>query len=183
MYIINPARKFRFLSNVVIKSSSRLLKQPTCAPCPSPSNVTNLYVPDTRPRRVVRRNLSEKALPEIPLDELQRDAHYYSNDMDSGCCVFRAENTLFKVRLVWRRAVMPVLIDLRLQVHKCYLMREPCAFGDLFSLPSVPGAQVEGLTDDAPVPLSDSAEEFRGLLWGLYALSVVHAQGPMFSAS
>ncbi|KAF5315189.1 hypothetical protein D9619_006937 [Psilocybe cf. subviscida] len=152
MYIVNPARKLRFLSNVVLKSSSRLLRQTSFGAHAPASSITDFYiVPDTRPQKTDRSNLLDKKLPDVPPECLQRDSRYYSSESDSGCCVFRAENTLFRV-------------------HKCYLMREPCAFGDLFSLPSVPGGFVEGHTDDTPVSLSDSAEEFRDLLWALYAL-------------
>jgi len=54
----------------------------------------------------------------------------------------------------------------RLKVHKCYLLREPCVFGDMFSLPFVKGSN-EGLPDEPAIPLF---EQFRDLLWALYAV-------------
>jgi len=60
------------------------------------------------------------------------------------------------------------------QVHRCYLLREPSAFGDMFSLPVIEGSK-EGLSDDAPIPLSDTAEQFQDLLWVLYALYVLRS--------
>ena len=55
------------------------------------------------------------------------------------------------------------------KVHKCYLLREPCVFGDMFSLPFVKGSN-EGLPEEPAIPLSDTAEQFRDLLWALYAV-------------
>ena len=59
-------------------------------------------------------------------------------------------------------------------MHKCYLLREPSAFGDMFSLPVIEGNK-EGLSDDAPIPLSDTAEQFQDLLWVLYAMYVLYS--------
>ena len=51
------------------------------------------------------------------------------------------------------------------QVHKCYLLRESSAFGDMFALPLV-----GQLSATSPIHLYDTADEFRDLLWALYAL-------------
>ncbi|TFK52304.1 hypothetical protein OE88DRAFT_1657494 [Heliocybe sulcata] len=91
-----------------------------------------------------------------------RDALYYISD---GNTVLLVENTLFKV-------------------HRSNLMKDGSTFDTLFSLPSeganpspgvtaptVGGAVVEGESDDNPIRLQgDSADEFRALLWALYAL-------------
>jgi len=47
-------------------------------------------------------------------------------------------------------------------------MREPCAFRDMFSLPFIQGSN-EGDGDERAIPLSDTAEQFRDLMWALYA--------------
>lgn len=99
MFIVNPARKFRLLSNVVLKSSSRLLKQTGFESHASASSITDVYVPDTRPQKMNKSYLSQKKLPEVPPGSLQRDPQYYTSESDSGCCVFRAENTLFRVSI------------------------------------------------------------------------------------
>jgi len=65
-----------------------------------------------------------------------------------------------------------IIFKFVIQVHKCYLLREPSAFGDMFSLPVIEGNK-EGLLDDAPIPLSDTAEQFQDLLWVLYAMYVL----------
>lgn len=43
-------------------------------------------------------------------------------------------------------------------------MREPSAFADMFTLPFI-----GHLPDTSPIPLFDTADEFRDLLWALYA--------------
>ncbi|EPQ50974.1 hypothetical protein GLOTRDRAFT_49425 [Gloeophyllum trabeum ATCC 11539] len=91
-----------------------------------------------------------------------RDAAYYIPD---GNTVLLVENTLFKV-------------------HRSNLMKDGSTFDTLFSLPSegghsaspgaaptVGGTVVEGESDDNPIRLQgDAADEFRALLWALYAL-------------
>jgi hypothetical protein len=44
----------------------------------------------------------------------------------------------------------------------------------MFSLPIIEGSK-EGLSDDAPIPLSDTAEQFQDLLWVLYAMYVLYS--------
>jgi hypothetical protein len=97
MYIANPARKLRFLSNIVLKSSSRLLRQTSFGAHTSASSITDFYVPDIRPQKADKSNLLQKKLPDVPPEYLQRDSLYYSSDADGGYCIFRAENMLFKV--------------------------------------------------------------------------------------
>lgn len=58
------------------------------------------------------------------------------------------------------------------QVHRTVLMRDESTFGDLLSLPTFDNS-FEGLCDEQPIVLQgDTAEEFRCLLWGLYALYI-----------
>ncbi|EMD39789.1 hypothetical protein CERSUDRAFT_81129 [Gelatoporia subvermispora B] len=85
------------------------------------------------------------------LDPATRDAKYY---FDDGDCVFRVEDTLFRV-------------------HRFLLQRDGSAFADMFSLPRGASAShtLEGSDDANPIRLfGDSAENFRALLSVLYAL-------------
>lgn len=50
------------------------------------------------------------------------------------------------------------------QIHKCYLLREPSAFGDMLSLPFI-----DETSHTTPILLYDTAEQFRDLVWALYA--------------
>ncbi|KAI0345957.1 hypothetical protein BDW22DRAFT_1389955 [Trametopsis cervina] len=87
-----------------------------------------------------------------------RDSTYYISD---GNSVFLVENTLFKV-------------------HRSTLMKDKSAFETMFQLSSETdssrsdmssAASTEGDADDNPIRLQgDTADEFRALLWSLYAL-------------
>ncbi|KAI0632319.1 hypothetical protein C8Q77DRAFT_1218732 [Trametes polyzona] len=87
-----------------------------------------------------------------------RDPTYYIND---GNSVLLVENTLFKV-------------------HRSVLTKDKSAFETMFQLSgetdsarsdSSMGATQEGESDDNPIRLQgDTADEFRALLWALYAL-------------
>ncbi|KAJ7028468.1 hypothetical protein C8F04DRAFT_1119445 [Mycena alexandri] len=73
-----------------------------------------------------------------------KDKEYFLED---GDCVFIVEGTLFKL-------------------HKWSLCRDPeSMFHGMFSLPQITSA----LSMD-PIPLSDTADDFRALCWALYAL-------------
>ncbi|KAF8238465.1 hypothetical protein L208DRAFT_289166 [Tricholoma matsutake] len=76
-----------------------------------------------------------------------QDAVYYKHS-DAGYCVFQVENTLFKL-------------------HRVLLTREPSVFGDMFSLAQPD--DTDGTSNDIPVFLSDTLEQFRDFLWALYA--------------
>ncbi|KAF9031445.1 hypothetical protein BJ165DRAFT_1358257 [Panaeolus papilionaceus] len=115
---------------------------------PSPQ-ISNLDESEKRRPRPNPLDLIDVNLPHIPVSGLTHDDEYYKEEFDSGFCIFRVENTLFKV-------------------HKCYLLREPSTFSDLLSLPCIQGSS-EGLCDEWPITLSDTAEQFRDLLWVLYA--------------
>lgn len=154
IYAFNPSHKLRFLSAFLQRASKRIreniqnsqqthhraaaLKLPDIDADPSraPFNLKVFDLVDTNSRYV-------------PQGGLFRDIEYYKDEREAGLCVFRVEDTLFKV-------------------HKCYLIREPCAFADMFSLPFVKESQ----SDDPirAIPLSDTAEQFRDLLWALYAV-------------
>ncbi|KAJ3523349.1 hypothetical protein NM688_g8746 [Phlebia brevispora] len=77
-----------------------------------------------------------------------RDEAYYMQD---GSCVLRVENTLFNI-------------------HRTVLAKDNSLFSSMFELPQGEH-ETEGLTDDCPIILQgDTVQEFRHLLWVLYAL-------------
>ncbi|KAK7006459.1 hypothetical protein R3P38DRAFT_2555849, partial [Favolaschia claudopus] len=74
---------------------------------------------------------------------------------DDGDLIIRAGNTLFEANYA--------------QVHKFLLSRDSSMFEDMFAVPETSIA-VDGLTDETPLFVADSAEAFEALLWILYAL-------------
>ncbi|KII90658.1 hypothetical protein PLICRDRAFT_39239 [Plicaturopsis crispa FD-325 SS-3] len=78
-----------------------------------------------------------------------RDTKYY---MEDGDCTILVENILFKV-------------------HRFLLSRDSSAFHDMFGLPGEHDKDAEGSSDENPVTLpGDTADEFRALMFILYAL-------------
>ncbi|KAF4617362.1 hypothetical protein D9613_006153 [Agrocybe pediades] len=149
LYVLNPTHKIRAIFNAIFKGSKRALRDvnntPTFTIVP-PHSVEDF---PWRPKYNLA-DLVKTDFPPTPHDALRHDSKYYINEEESGFCIFRAENTLFKV-------------------HKCFLVRESSAFDDMLRLPTIPG-NYEGMSDDAAIPLSDRVAEFRDLLWALYAV-------------
>ncbi|CAA7262903.1 unnamed protein product [Cyclocybe aegerita] len=143
-YVFNPAQKLRFLSGIIYKGSKRLLRNIRAQQPATPVDE------QPRPIKFNIHDLIKTDLRHAAQGVLKRDREFYKDDSESGFCVFRVEDTLFKV-------------------HKCYLLREPSAFGDMFGLPFISNGN-EGQSDEAAIPLSDTAEQFRDLLWVLYAI-------------
>lgn len=57
------------------------------------------------------------------------------------------------------------------QVHRTILSKDSSTFETMFKLPSGEDTQAEGSRDNNPVVLSgDTPEQFRSLLWALYAM-------------
>ena len=104
-----------------------------------------------------------------------RDADYYISD---GNTVLLVENILFKVRpslQISSRTNSDT--ETGNQVHRSTLTKDKSTFDTMFSLPSDSSSDSsmtvgpEGESDDNPIRLQgDTAEEFRALLWALYAL-------------
>ncbi|KAJ7443252.1 hypothetical protein B0H11DRAFT_2093158 [Mycena galericulata] len=96
-----------------------------------------------------------EALPSSASDvgrSVVRDSeHYYP----TGDCIFRVENTLFKI-------------------HKSHLIQNSPVLAKMFNLPL--GEQsVDGTSDDSPVVLpGDRACDFRYLLRYIYAMCVYY---------
>ena len=107
-----------------------------------------------------------------------RDPAYYIHD---GNSVLLVENTLFKVRPCLCQSISESRQRERaIQVHRSVLTKDKSAFETMFQLSgetdsarsdsSMTAAQ-EGESDDNPIRLQgDTADEFRALLWALYAL-------------
>ncbi|PPQ78735.1 hypothetical protein CVT25_010738 [Psilocybe cyanescens] len=159
LYVLNPTHKLRFVSRLIVKGSKRILKQVNKQESSQASSSSSsfTYVEEKRRPKINIYDLIRDDLPSAPEGDLTRNAEYYRDESEGGFCVFRVENTLFKI------------LNYIHQVHKCYLLREPSAFGDMFSLPISPGVR-EGTSDDAPIPLFDTVEQFEDLLWVLYAI-------------
>ncbi|KAF9485785.1 hypothetical protein BDN70DRAFT_458207 [Pholiota conissans] len=154
-YIINPSHKLHFLSRLMLKGSKRILKGINTSSVATPS-IAPSQDEEVKQRKRSKTNASsfiKSDLNSVPLEGFVRDPDYFQEDSEAGFCVFRVENTLFKV-------------------HKCYLLREPSTFQDMLSLPFVEGAA------DIPIPLYDTAEQFRDLLWALYAPPIEFASVP-----
>ncbi|KAF7364779.1 BTB domain-containing protein [Mycena venus] len=85
-------------------------------------------------------------------NQIVKDDKYF---FDDGDCLFLAEGILFKL-------------------HKWSLCRDPeSMFRGMFAIPQGP----QDMTVLDPIPLSDSAEEFRALCWAVYALpNEIHRQ-------
>ena len=161
--IFSPARKLFFMSKLILRASKRIL--------PHASGASSLSIPDTS--QVTSRNISyliKEDLFNAP-QGLIHDKKYYEHDSEGGFCIFRVENTLFKV-ILHQPLYISLLAQLLIKVHRCYLLREPSAFGDMFSFPSVQGS-CEGSSDNVAISLFDTAEQFRDLLWVLYAMYVL----------
>jgi hypothetical protein len=103
LYVFNPSNKLRFLSAFLHKASKRIRKniqssQQTHRAAtlkladlhPVPSRATfNLKVFD----------LVDSNSRYIPQRGLFRDVEYYKDEREAGLCVFRVEDTLFKVSM------------------------------------------------------------------------------------
>ncbi|KAL0579426.1 hypothetical protein V5O48_002597 [Marasmius crinis-equi] len=89
---------------------------------------------------------------------VEHDADFY---IPEGNTVIKVENTLFKV-------------------HRYILSRDGSAFEGMFSLDHIrSGTANEGDSDNNPIILhGDTPEEFRALLWSLYALPAEVFQMP-----
>ncbi|KAL0961214.1 hypothetical protein HGRIS_006181 [Hohenbuehelia grisea] len=85
----------------------------------------------------------------LNIDCARKDEEYYFDESKAGFCTFLVEDALFRV-------------------HRFVLARDSSTFEDMFSLPKTPGTCSSD--DEGPVSLSDTAEQFRDLLWALYAL-------------
>jgi hypothetical protein len=91
-----PTSKLRFLSALVLKASRRILKNIS----PQPARIPDLNAERSQARFNLKVfDLVDTDLRHMhhPQGRLFRDMEYYKDEREAGLCVFRVENTLFKV--------------------------------------------------------------------------------------
>ncbi|KAF8500537.1 hypothetical protein JB92DRAFT_2979214 [Gautieria morchelliformis] len=105
-----------------------------------------------RPRKRARSQTPVKEQEDLNRSEgfpvFQHDPDYYFED---GSTVIRVEDVLFKV-------------------HRTILSKDSSAFETMFKLPCAEDTQAEGGENNPVVLQGDTPEEFRSLLWALYAM-------------
>jgi len=89
--IFSPTRKLRFISQLILRASRRILRH---------TGGSSLHIPD--PSHMTPRTLNVSYLIKTDWfnalqDDLIHDKKYYEPDSEGGFCIFRVENTLFKV--------------------------------------------------------------------------------------
>ena len=95
LYILNPAHKLRFVSRLMLRGTKRILRN-FAAPS-SVSKTPAVAVEEERPPKVNILDLIKTDLRPVPRGGLTRNAEYYRDESEGGFCVFRLEDTLFKV--------------------------------------------------------------------------------------
>jgi hypothetical protein len=95
LYIVNPAHKLRFVSRLILRGTKRILRN-FAAPS-SGSKTPARPVEEERPPKVNVLDLIKIDLRPLPQGGLIRNAEYYRDESEGGFCVFRLEDTLFKV--------------------------------------------------------------------------------------
>ncbi|KAF8625906.1 hypothetical protein AX17_006632 [Amanita inopinata Kibby_2008] len=149
IYVFNPSHKLRFLSKLFYQGTKRILKNvqvdaPAGLPATARPRKANIAYPQGSDFSF------ELSSTTSALRKPIRDPDYYKDENQGGFCIFRVENTLFRV-------------------HRFFLTREPSAFEDMLSFPQKRFSN-NGTCDENPIVLSDKVEQFRDLLWALYAL-------------
>jgi len=89
LYFFNPLPKLGFLGRLFFRGSKRLLKPADAGRYTPPAKSTKSRVPTTPfYDNEIRAKISGGVF---------HDPDYYKDDSEGGFCVFRVENTLFKV--------------------------------------------------------------------------------------
>lgn len=142
--VINPLQKLRQLSRMFRLSKHIVLaSMEERSPGLHQAREERCYSDTTIQDQVVYKP------DELSHPTIRCDPEYYKHGDEGGFCVFLVENTLFRV-------------------HRCYLIREPSVFADMFRMPQ-PLETLDGRSDENAIYLSDTAAQFRDLLWALYA--------------
>lgn len=100
LYLFNPANKLRFLSTLVLQVSKRILRNIQ----PQMTKIPDLDAERTQAKFNIKVfDLVDTDLRHVHASQegLFRDMEYYKDEKDAGLCVFRVENTLFKVQLAF----------------------------------------------------------------------------------
>lgn len=118
------------------------------------NTTTTETVPD-RPNKRTRADSDPSA-------QAVRDYKFY---IESGDCILRVEDTLFKVSI----CSLPGNELIQRKVHRYMLVRDSPVFSALFTLPQGAMAE-EGLSDDLPISLDgERASDFHALFKYIYA--------------
>ncbi|KAF8630486.1 hypothetical protein AX15_002881 [Amanita polypyramis BW_CC] len=144
IYLFKPSQKVRFLSKLLFQATRRILKNVQTDSTMGLATAVKVNIAYS-PSDFSFKSRKSSTVLEKPV----RDPEYYKDESQGGFCVFQVENKLFRV-------------------HRFFLMREPSAFEDMLRYPQKRFSD-NGASDDNPVVLSDRAEQFRDLLWALYA--------------
>ncbi|KAK2465419.1 hypothetical protein APHAL10511_002773 [Amanita phalloides] len=149
IYVFKTAQKFQFLSHFLFQTTRRILKNVLRADSTMGFAAATRSMKANIAYRTSERSLKHPKPPKSP-EKPVRDPEYYKDESQGGFCVFQVENKLFKV-------------------HRFFLMREPSALEDMLRYPQK-RYNNHGTSDDNPVVLPDRVDQFRDLLWALYAL-------------
>ncbi|PFH51237.1 hypothetical protein AMATHDRAFT_59534 [Amanita thiersii Skay4041] len=145
VYVFNPTHKLRLLSRLVFQATKRILKNGQIDPTQQRKmNIAYYQCADVASFATAASFKSPSSITKLVYDPV-----YYKDESENGFCVFQVENTLFRV-------------------HRFLLTREPSAFEDMLCFPQKRFSD-NGSRED-PILLADRVEQFRDLLWALYAL-------------
>jgi hypothetical protein len=168
LYLFKPAQKFRILSNVLFQTTRRILRNVLHT-----ESAMGLAAASRSLKANIAYSATERSLKfsQKTLVKPIRDPEYYKDESQGGFCVFQVENNLFKVTLVSVTLNCSSCLTNCFKVHRFFLMREPSTLEDILRYPHKRYSNY-GMSDDNPVVLPDRVDQFRDLLWALYALSV-----------
>ena len=106
LYVFNPSSKLRFLNAFLQKTSKRIRKNIQNSQRTHRTAVLNLpdiHADQTRATFNLKVfDLIDSNSRYLPQGRLFRDVEYYKDEREAGLCVFRVEDTLFKVSVVVR---------------------------------------------------------------------------------
>jgi len=98
LYVFNPSNKLRFLTAFLQKSSKRIRKNIQSSQQTHRAAELNLHAGQSRATFNLKVfDLVDSNSRYVPQGGLFRDVEYYKDEREAGLCVFRVEDTLFKV--------------------------------------------------------------------------------------
>ena len=90
--IFSSARRLLFMSKPIPRAFKRILKF-----APGASSLPNIRDTSHITHQIANAHLIKNDLFDTPQDGLIHDKKYYEPDSEGGFCIFRVEDTLFKV--------------------------------------------------------------------------------------
>jgi len=98
LYVFNPSNKLRFLTAFLQRSSKRIRKNIQSSQHTHRARLADLHPHHSRAAFNLKVfDLVDSNSRFVPQGGLFRDVEYYKDDREAGLCVFRVEDTLFKV--------------------------------------------------------------------------------------